>query len=58
MLAFYNTIGGRRFIDHTVPDLIRQLEKVHVAINRLADILGGARPEPVAQVEGDDKEGG
>jgi hypothetical protein len=44
-MDFYRTVGGRRFIDHTIPDLIRQLEKVHVAVDRLADVLEGARRE-------------
>ena len=51
MNEFYRTVGGRRFIDHTVPDLIRQLQKVAVAVDRLSDLLEGARREVVADDE-------
>jgi hypothetical protein len=57
MLDFYRTVGGRRFIDHTLPDLIQQLQRVHVALNRVADALEAARADVVAQVERDAKEG-
>lgn len=44
MLEFYKTVGGRKFCDHTIPDLIRKLDKVAgldfdgltKAMNRLA----------------------
>jgi hypothetical protein len=57
MLDFYRTVGGRRFIDHTLPDLILQLQRVHVALNRVADALEAARADVIAQVERDAKEG-
>ncbi len=57
MLDFYRTVGGRRFIDHTLPDLILQLQRVHVALNRVADALEATRADVVAQVERDAKEG-
>jgi hypothetical protein len=57
MLDFYKTAGGRRFIDHTLPDLILQLQRVHVALNRVADALEATRADVLAQVESDTKEG-
>lgn len=57
MLDFYRTVVGRRFIDHTLPDLILQLQRVHVALNRVADALEAARADVIAQVERDAKEG-
>lgn len=44
MLDFYKTVGGRKFCDHTIPELIRKLDKVAEldfdgltkAMNRLA----------------------
>jgi hypothetical protein len=42
-MEFYRTVGGRRFIDHTIPDLILQLQKVAVGLDRLSEILEGAR---------------
>jgi hypothetical protein len=42
-MDFYRTVGGRRFIDHTIPDLILQLQKVAVGLDRLSDILEGVR---------------
>lgn len=57
MLDFYKTMGGRRFIDHTLPDLILQLQRVHVALNRVADALEAPRADVVTQVEKDAEEG-
>jgi hypothetical protein len=56
MLEFYKTSGGRRFIDHTLPDLILQLQRVHVALNRVADALEATRADVLVQIETDAKE--
>jgi hypothetical protein len=43
VIEFYRTVGGRRFIDHTIPELILSLMKVAVGLDRLSDILEGAQ---------------
>ena len=45
MLDFYRTVGGRRFIDHTLPDLALALHKIAFDLHRIADVLEAARRE-------------
>ena len=39
MANFYETKMGRQFFDRTVPDLVRQLEKLNETLARLVDRL-------------------
>ena len=47
MMDFYQSVGGRRFVDGTVPRLIDAMEKLAKAVNRqneLKEIELGMRP--------------
>jgi hypothetical protein len=52
VMSFYNTVGGRRFIDGTVPELVVQIKRVANALDRLIDLAeasrsgGAATPPP------------
>jgi len=39
MMDFYNSLGGRRFIDGTIPKFIAAVERVAKAAERIADAL-------------------
>jgi hypothetical protein len=51
-MDFYDTVGGRRFIEGTVPKLIRAIERAAKAMERANQLkerelaLAGAKPEP------------
>lgn len=38
-LDFYNTVGGRKFIDGTVPELIRVIDKLAKALEKHNELL-------------------
>jgi hypothetical protein len=39
MLNFYRTQGGRRFFDHTVPELVKQLIRLNSLLEAVLDRL-------------------
>jgi hypothetical protein len=41
-MEFYRTHGGRRFIDHTLPDLALQIQRVALSLSRIVDLLEAA----------------
>ena len=53
MFDFYRTVGGRRFIEHTVPDLIRQLLRVAIAVEHLARVLEGGKEADGVPIAGE-----
>ena len=45
MIDFYHTVGGKRFIDGTVPELVVQLKRVANALDRILDLAEASRRE-------------
>ena len=39
-LQFYQTRAGRTYYEHTLPELIRQLERLNSNLERLAERMG------------------
>ena len=52
-VPFQNTVMGRRFFEHTVPELVRQLTRLNDVLERLVDRLPPPAsvpdPEPTAE---------
>ena len=47
-VPFQNTVMGRRFFEHTVPELVRQLTRLNDVLERLVDRLPppASMPDP------------
>ena len=46
MERFYQTVGGRRFIDGTMPKLVEELARLNRNLESLVAALGGKGPPP------------
>jgi hypothetical protein len=51
VLDFYRTVGGRKFFDGTVPDLVQQVKRVADALERVAELLAEAKPDARANAK-------
>ncbi len=52
MLDFYRTVGGRKFFDATVPDLVHQVKRVADALERVAELLAEAKADVRTNAKG------
>ena len=48
MTDFHRTEMGHRLIEHTLPELVRQVSRLAAAVERLADLheQAGEQPQP------------
>jgi hypothetical protein len=44
MMEFYRTVGGRRFVDHTIPELALQLQRIANALDKILDRIEARDP--------------
>jgi hypothetical protein len=56
MTDFHRTVMGQRLIEHTLPELVRQVSRLAAAVDRLADLQERAGRQPETENE-DDPEG-
>ena len=57
MIDFYRTPGGRRFIDGTIPDLVRQVQRVADALDRLITLAEASTKAPNVPESASPREG-
>jgi hypothetical protein len=56
MTQLHETRMGQALITHTLPELVRQLERLNQNLERLADLHVRAGPDPEPQPKENDRE--
>jgi len=58
MTDFHRTVMGQRLIEHTLPELVRQVSRLAAAVERLADLheRAGNPPKKVTEDEREDRD--